>query len=240
MCGTYVHYGIISPLHTFDLLRLAPNLTECLFHNSRIVPDVDTTEILVLPKLRRLMFGEGGTRPTSGQGLLSHLSLHALETLGSDGSSDNLFSFLSRSSPPLRELVLGNGLDFDPSAQYLGILPHLRRLEVWYPRCHSVEQFFVALAEYPFLLPRLDTLVMHFNRDQERNLSDSFWEELNRALVARRTQFQLFHLTVAAGIWVPQWKTPAPDMIAAFTELAADGVEIRLSAKGGTWNHTFN
>jgi hypothetical protein len=81
---------------------------------------------------------------------------------------------------------------------------------------------------------------VHFNRDQAHDLSDSFWEELNRALVARRTQFQLFHLTVPAGNGVPEWKTPAPDMIAAFTELAADGVEIRLSANGGTWNHTFN
>jgi hypothetical protein len=39
---------------------------------------------------------------------------------------------------------------------------------------------------------------------------------------------------------VPEWKMPAPDMIAAFTELAADGVEIHLSAKSGIWNHTFN
>ncbi|KAJ7301841.1 hypothetical protein DFH08DRAFT_794879 [Mycena albidolilacea] len=160
MRGMDVDY-VISPRHTVDLLRSAPNLTECLFHNSEIVPDVDTTEILVLPKLRRLMFGEVGTRPSSGQDLLSHLWLPALETLGSDESSDNLFSFLSRSSPPLVELVLGTGWDFGPSAQYLGILRHLRRLGVWYPRCHSVEQFFVVLAESPFLLLRLDTLVMH-------------------------------------------------------------------------------
>ncbi|KAJ7862011.1 hypothetical protein B0H14DRAFT_2741110 [Mycena olivaceomarginata] len=222
MRGTDVDYGI-SPRHTFDLLRLAPNLTECLFHNSEIVTDADTTEILVLPKLRRLI-----------RDLLSHLSLPALETLGSDVSSDNL------SSPPLRELVLGNGWDFGPSAQYLGVSPHLRRLEVWYPQCHSVEQFFVALAESPFLLPRLDTLVMHFDNNQVYDPSDSFWEKLNCALVARRTQFQLFHLTVPAGNGMPEWKTPAPDMIVAFTELAADGVEIRLSANGGTWNHTFN
>ncbi|KAJ7854323.1 hypothetical protein B0H14DRAFT_2756760 [Mycena olivaceomarginata] len=238
MRGMDVDY-VISPRHTFDLLRLAPNLTECLFHNSQIVPDVDTTEILVLPKLRRLMFGEGGTCPTSGQDLLSHLWLPALETLGSDESSDNLFSFLNRSLPPLVELVLGTGWDFSPSAQYLGILPHLRRLEVWYPRCHSVEQFFVVLAESPFLLLRLDTLVMHFDEDEVYDLSDSFWEALNCALLARRTQFQLFHFMIFDDSW-PEWKMPAPDMITTFTELAADGVEIRLSANGGIWNHTFN
>jgi hypothetical protein len=38
----------------------------------------------------------------------------------------------------------------------------------------------------------------------------------------------------------PEWKMPAPDMITTFTELAADGMEIRLSANGGIWNHTFN
>ncbi|KAJ7902888.1 hypothetical protein B0H14DRAFT_1150068 [Mycena olivaceomarginata] len=237
MHGTDVYCGI-SPHHTFDLLRLAPNLTECLFHNLRVVPDVGTTEILVLPKLRRLMFGEGGTCPIGGQGLLSHLSLPALETLGSDGSGDDLFSFLSRSSPPLVELVFGNSWDFGPSAQYLGILPHLGRLEVWYPQFHWVEQLFVALAESPFLLPRLDTLVMHFNNGQVHDLPDSFWEELNRALVARRTQFQLFHFMIPDDS-LPEWKMPAPDMITAFTELAADGVEIRLSADYGTWNHTF-
>ncbi|KAJ7854316.1 hypothetical protein B0H14DRAFT_3136612 [Mycena olivaceomarginata] len=237
MRGTDVYRGI-SPRHTFDLLRLAPNLTECLFHNLQIVPDVGTTEILVLPKLRQLMFGEGGTCPTYSQDLLSHLSLPALETLGIAGSSDNLFSFISRSSPPLVELVLGNGWDFGPSAQYLGILPHLRRLEVWYPRCHSVEQFFVVLAESPFLLPRLDTLVMHFEEDGVYDLHDYFWEELNRALVARRTQFQLFHFMIPDDS-LPEWKMPAPDLITALTELAADGVEIRLSADGGTWNHTF-
>jgi hypothetical protein len=91
-----------------------------------------------------------------------------------------------------------------------------------------VEQFFVVLAESPFLLPHLDTLVMHFDNNQVHDLSDSFWEELKCALVARRTQFQLFHLTVPGGTGVPEWKTPAPDMIVAFSKLAADGVEIRL------------
>jgi hypothetical protein len=72
------------------------------------------------------------------------------------------------------------------------------------------------------------------------DLSDSFWEELNRALVARRIQFQLFHCTVPDYGLPEQWQMPAPDMIAAFTELAADGVEIHVSANTGTCNHTFN
>ncbi|KAJ7301864.1 hypothetical protein DFH08DRAFT_827159 [Mycena albidolilacea] len=94
--------------------------------------------------------------------------------------------------------------------------------------------------ESPFLLPRLDTLVMDFDEDKVYDLPDSFWEELNHVLVARRTQFQLFHFTTPDD---NSWKMPALDTIAAFTELAADGMEICLSAetrRSRTWNHTFN
>ncbi|KAJ7843393.1 hypothetical protein B0H14DRAFT_3456152 [Mycena olivaceomarginata] len=100
MRGAAFDYYPTCPRRTFDLLRVAPNLTECLFRNSDIESDMGTTEILVLPKLRRLMFGEGGTCPTNSQDLLGYLSLPALETLGSDESSDDLFSFLSRSTTP--------------------------------------------------------------------------------------------------------------------------------------------
>jgi hypothetical protein len=70
-------------------------------------PDED----VVLPALRRLSFGGAlGHHPDSEDNILNHLSLPTLETLFlRNVAADDLLSFLRRSSPPLKELILGGG-----------------------------------------------------------------------------------------------------------------------------------
>jgi len=232
-----------------DLLRLAPNLTECLFHDMTLTEfDYDVTEKLVFPRLRRLMFGESGTCPYSEDYVLKHLSLPALETLSlsmdlisyQGRRLDDLVSFLKRSSPPLQELVLGFGckeLDFVGLAECLRLIPTLMRLEAWRPRGRVAEQLFAALAESPSLLPNLHTLTIHLSAPEVAETSDSFWTKLSLALAARRAQFRVFHLKIPVRL--PDSWMPAPDITAAFRELAADGAQICIGDIDGIWNHTF-
>ncbi|KAJ6558206.1 hypothetical protein B0H19DRAFT_1150372 [Mycena capillaripes] len=90
-----------------ELLRLAPNLVQCSFFRVFPMYDIESEpdEILVLPALRRLAFGEYEMYSDSDDDILNHLSLPGLETLSVslwDISGDELFSFLKRSLPPLR------------------------------------------------------------------------------------------------------------------------------------------
>jgi hypothetical protein len=93
-------------------MHLAPNLVECVFELMDVfdIRNPDDHEKVVLPALRRLIFGPSGTCPVSDDDVLKCLSLPALEALSlsiRDVSGDDLISFLKRSSPPLQELVLG-------------------------------------------------------------------------------------------------------------------------------------
>ncbi|KAF7361385.1 hypothetical protein MSAN_01171300 [Mycena sanguinolenta] len=113
---------------TLELLQLTPNL-ECLVANTNILLDVNI-EKLVHPKFRRLIFGNNESWPHGGLELL--MSLPSLETLSMDLTSGTLLLFLKESSPPLVELIIGeaDNLGFDELSQCLGLVPHLRRLEM--------------------------------------------------------------------------------------------------------------
>ncbi|KAJ7854279.1 hypothetical protein B0H14DRAFT_2756560 [Mycena olivaceomarginata] len=186
------------------------------------------------------MFGERAMTPFFGCEILDHLSLPSLETLLANAMPDTLLSFLRRSSPPLRELVLGDESDFPRLAECLQPVPDLRRLEMWYPTAEAV---FAGLAESPTLLPHVNALVLHVT---ENDISDSFWAVLHRALLARRTGCLLVRITVPGRL--PDSKMPSPGIIAAFRALAVDGVQIQLGLTGEIWhvagdqemwNHTF-
>ncbi|KAJ7302197.1 hypothetical protein DFH08DRAFT_905730 [Mycena albidolilacea] len=224
-----IHGAQLSPHDILDLLRLAPNLIECTLEP---VVRIDVDEILVLPKLRRLMFGERATAPSYDFEILDRLSLPGLETLLANAIPDILLSFLRRSSPPLRELVLGKDSYFPLPAECLHLVPAL-----------PSEAVFAGLAESPALLPHLNALVLHVT---VYVISDSFWAALHRALLARRAEFQLVQITVLGRL--PDSKMPSPDLIAAFRALALDGVQIQLGltreiwhgvGDPETWNHTF-
>ncbi|KAJ7896401.1 hypothetical protein B0H14DRAFT_501188 [Mycena olivaceomarginata] len=227
--------GGFSPRHILDLLRLAPNLIECTLELDDIIA-VD--EILVLPKLHRLMFGEYGTSPRFDCRFLDHLSLPGLETLFVHAILERLLPFLQRSSPPLRELVLGDESDMPLLAECLHLVPDLRRFEMWDSLCSLVEDFFAALVQCPSLLPQLRTLVFRINEDQMvDDLPISLWTVALRALTARRTHLQVFHLEAPVGL--VSSIIPAAEISAALGELAADGMKICISGSDGEWKRTY-
>ncbi|KAJ7823588.1 hypothetical protein B0H14DRAFT_2826103 [Mycena olivaceomarginata] len=193
------HNGL-SSREIFQLLRLAPNLTECHFVNGHNLHDFDTGKTLVLSRLRRLTFG-ARTLPTPS----SILSLPHLEAL---------VIMRRRSSPPLRELALGS----------LILPPH-----VVSGIDKVMDQIFAAFIESPSLLPHLDTF---------SGLFRSFWENLNRVLIAWRTQLKGFHLILPYKLLDSQM--PAPEIITSLRELAVDGLHVQLTAIADQWDYTFD
>ncbi|KAF8145437.1 hypothetical protein K438DRAFT_1991835 [Mycena galopus ATCC 62051] len=79
-------------LQVLQLLRLAPNLVECVFARLETVDGLDVP-----------------SKTLSDDEILNVLTLPALEnlSLAMRISGDDLFSFFQRSAPPLRELVVG-------------------------------------------------------------------------------------------------------------------------------------
>ncbi|KAJ7896302.1 hypothetical protein B0H14DRAFT_3425660 [Mycena olivaceomarginata] len=87
------------------LLRLAPNLVECVFSDMEVefAPVAPRTgRRLVLPNLRRLVFDESKVKRETpfSCGVLDHLALPALEALVVNVVGTELLSFLTESSPP--------------------------------------------------------------------------------------------------------------------------------------------
>ncbi|KAJ7902846.1 hypothetical protein B0H14DRAFT_3851768 [Mycena olivaceomarginata] len=220
-----------------ELLHMSPNLTECILCHLEIIDDAEAAKVdIVLPKLRRLIFGEPGDLPFNNV-VLNYLSLPGLEVLSTslpdEGAWDDLLSFLKRSSPPLRELTVKfGGLGISNLPQYLCLVPDLRRLEVWWPKCHVMEELFTMLAETPSLVPNLNSLVVY----DPKSLSGSFWTALPRTLAARRTQLHVFRLEVLEPL--PASEMPAPSHIDAFRELAVGGTRVHIKAQG-PWEHAF-
>ncbi|KAJ6510642.1 hypothetical protein C8R45DRAFT_964723 [Mycena sanguinolenta] len=219
--------------YTLELLKLAPNLVEYLIYKTELLLDVQVGKV-VHPKLRRLIFGEPGTCPRSGgQNLLKYLSLPRLEALRIELPRGALLAFLKESSPPLLELTIqAFNTEFVELAECLHLVPALERLEIWYPRYLMVEELMKALAGSPALLPHLKTLSLCL-----AGYGEIDWPTLARALAALRTQLQLqsFHLVGLRRAPIAA-ELPTPEIIAAFRELAADGMEVCISAADGTWN----
>ncbi|KAJ6558215.1 hypothetical protein B0H19DRAFT_1070757 [Mycena capillaripes] len=220
-----------------QLLDLAPNLIECVFDGVEPVLDVRTTaKKLVLPCLHRLMFGGGyETYPSSDDGLLKSLTLPALETLSLRNiSGGDLFAFLKRSSPPLKQLVMdtaGSGVSVMQLQDCLHLVPTLADLKVWQPHSRLMTELSAALASSSSLLPNLHTLrIMDLYRSDEFD-PDAFWETLLRALSARRTRLQIVHIQLSIGTGEP----PA-DILAAFRALVVDGIQIYIGHIYGNSN----
>ncbi|KAJ7484970.1 hypothetical protein B0H11DRAFT_2279258 [Mycena galericulata] len=212
-----------------EILRLAPNLVGCVL--DRVYPwwdpIDDVREPVVLPTLRRLMFGQDGEY--SDGGILKHLSIPRLEALSVSMrvmSSAHLLSFLKRSAPPLQKLVLGGGFNptepVDQLVECLGLVPALTHFDLgWWPK-RRAEEIFAALAEFPpHLLSNLHSLIigLHWGH-APRPL---FWKTLLRALSVRRTQMRVVHVTT-----LESWK-PTADILAAFKELAEGGMDIFIA-----------
>ncbi|KAJ7896415.1 hypothetical protein B0H14DRAFT_2679306 [Mycena olivaceomarginata] len=127
-------WGLPS-LHISELLCLAPNLIECLFEYLPLSFSVPASQRIILPNLRRLLFGGDGALPGSANEVLDSLSLPGLKVLVADVRCDILLPFLKRSSPPLQELVFVERLfapyDFLWLDECLQLVPDLRQLKIW-------------------------------------------------------------------------------------------------------------
>ncbi|KAF7328778.1 hypothetical protein MVEN_02506500 [Mycena venus] len=101
-----IHERALHGPPILDLLRLAPNLVECILDEVVPVWNLNlTSKKLVLPNLRRLMFGLRTQNPDSDDDLLRCLSLPGLEVLSLSGrhvSGYNLFRFFGEviAAPP--------------------------------------------------------------------------------------------------------------------------------------------
>ncbi|KAF8198278.1 hypothetical protein K438DRAFT_1933625 [Mycena galopus ATCC 62051] len=210
------------------ILRVAPNITECFcgghLDGGFMHLDTATSENpLVLPMLRRLMFGELEEGDDSDDQILGRLSLPALESLFLPMRTvtfEGLLGFLRRSRPPLTEL--GMGWEYEPESpdpvhlhECLRLVPTLTGFKMWRPELYVVADFFAALADSPSLLPSLCSLTIEMAISWDRTTIDaeSSWRVLLRAVSTRR-----FHLRL---LGVP-WQAPPADVLAAFRELLAD------------------
>ncbi|KAJ7896371.1 hypothetical protein B0H14DRAFT_2679207 [Mycena olivaceomarginata] len=86
-------WGLPSP-HISELLCLAPNLIECLFEHLPLSFSVPASQRIILPNLRRLLFGGNGALPGSTNEVLDSLSLPGLEVLVAGVRCDILLPFL--------------------------------------------------------------------------------------------------------------------------------------------------
>jgi hypothetical protein len=205
-----------------QLLSLSPNIVECFFDRMELEPDSwpGATDKLVLPTLRRWTFGDLAYCPDSDEIILNRLTLPALEALYVV-VNDGLLGFLKRSLPPLQELSLGISASTDiPLREYLGLIPTLLRLTLWYPDSYLAADLFAALANSPSLLPNLCRLTIHSGGRASAIFDSSAWWTLLRMVSSRR--IQLYILLV---------KSPSSDVLAAFRELVADGVEVYIGTE---------
>jgi len=228
LCDSNEDLNTFSLDHIMRLLRLAPNLVECTFHNVCAYGYEDNKEILVLPRLLCLKFG---TTTAAGNlagedSILRHLTLPAVRTLAlpvTDISATDVSLFLKRSSPPLQKLVLGNGCrHFRDLEAWLRLVPSVAHFELG-PDQNStlVEDLLSALTDSPHLLPNLCSLKVLFNF---RPWYEPLYQKVFRALLARCTQ--LVHVEIRAA-HVVQSRID-PDIHAGLRKLAAQGIRIYI------------
>ncbi|KAJ7762053.1 hypothetical protein DFH07DRAFT_815091 [Mycena maculata] len=214
-----------DPESILDIFLLAPVLVECtldsLICHSPSLYDRIAREQLVLPSLRRLRFGRSLKDIYTHDGILRYLTLPSLRTLflSMKISSDDLISFLKRSSPPLRHLVISeagvsNFLQLDP---YLRLLPTVTHFELCGPS-GLVQELFAALVESPSsLLPHLQSLRIILS---DWETPQSLWEVLHRALSVRRTHLTHFTMEALQG--------PNSELRAVFRQLVAEGMDLSI------------
>ncbi|KAJ7160319.1 hypothetical protein C8R46DRAFT_1107716 [Mycena filopes] len=167
--------GFFTPAECVELLRSAPDLTECdfvnMFHAYALpTPKPRKWKPLTHTGLRRLRLGnpQQDRLGHNSARLLQNVTLPALKSLwiyDFDISKDEFVSFLKRSSPPLRSLhvdVSKGDWDAQDVRDYLRLLPNLTYVEV---TCHHTDgpdlalfPFLEVLETSPDLLPKLKHL----------------------------------------------------------------------------------
>ncbi|KAJ6466744.1 hypothetical protein C8R47DRAFT_1153548 [Mycena vitilis] len=220
-----------------QLLRSAPSLIECTFEDVHPVSEYKIEEnapTLVLPGLRRMMFGELPDCPRSGDCILKYLTLPALQNLRlslRDMSGDDLLSLLRRSAPPLEELALGDGFRAGSIRLHecLELVPILERFEMWGMNINLLGELLTTLTSSPSIVPNFHTLKIS-NLYKSGNAPDSCWEALLRVL-SSRSKMRIVHVELSPYSNI---KNPTADILAAFKDLAQHGLQIYIGSDGRT------
>ncbi|KAF7375477.1 hypothetical protein MSAN_00435700 [Mycena sanguinolenta] len=193
------------------------------------VVDNPNPQMLVVPTLRRLIFGE--TTNTDDY-ILHYLTLPALQTLSLPMryiSGEELVACVQRSAAPLRDLAL-RWQSHNISLLHLNLhdclrlIPTLTRFRMWRPRSDVVTELFIALAESSSFLPNLHDLTINIldTAHSPADISDSFWRDLVRALSNRHID-RLYIASVN--------KSPPQDVLDSLRELVAAGANIHTGTE---------
>ncbi|KAJ7641520.1 hypothetical protein FB45DRAFT_1022264 [Roridomyces roridus] len=213
----------VSLIPLLQLLRLAPNLVELVLHNvcsGWIDAAAQPIKHLVVPNLRCLVFRQ---RPGFYVfcGILPYISAPRLEklTLCAHMGSSDIFPFLHRSSPALRELVVEREDRFQQLEQCLALFSTtIIHLEIGEPGPAFLQCLFDKLARDALLnLQHLQLGNVHIH-------PDSLWNTLLHGLSTRRATMRTLRMTIQ-----PHTKFP-PDIRDGFRELAADGMDIWIGS----------
>ncbi|KAJ6488942.1 hypothetical protein C8R45DRAFT_993240 [Mycena sanguinolenta] len=215
------HRRRYSGFHIMQLLRGAPNIVECSFHNMYILHPLSNS--LAVPTLRRLIFGVA----TGNDEIFRYLSLPVSLPMMFFGDHD-IRAVLEESTPPLRDLTLGwewHNVDRSELRECLRLIPSLTRFAMWMPESEAVIQLFANLVDDPSLLPNLRDLAIHIRvtaHSPEPDISETSWWTLVRAVSTRRME-QLYIGPVAVS--------PPPDILASLRELVTGGANIHVGTE---------
>ncbi|KAJ7609617.1 hypothetical protein FB45DRAFT_943864 [Roridomyces roridus] len=215
----------------FHLLRGAPELTELSVKALSVLDAADgiwTAEV-VLPNLQRF---EYGYEPPVAEGALKYLTAPRLEFLSlSTAEEPSVVTFLKRSSPPLREVIIDYGPPVSQTAftEFLSHLPSVTRLKIGHLSGAAAESFFDILVETGSgALPSLQTLELYSMGDW------SDWSLVLRALSARRSGLRSVNLSHFSRHLAVPWSLDA-QFRGEFGQLVADGMEIYIQSEEAAW-----
>ncbi|KAJ7657496.1 hypothetical protein B0H17DRAFT_1185793 [Mycena rosella] len=231
--GVYAEEFLCSATATLDMLRKCPNAAECMldevsYSDDEYVIDMAETEMVVLPRMRHLNFGRHPDSHGCDASILPYLTLPCLQTLFIPWPNlEDLISFLKRSSPPLQQIIVGDG---GPSTLYqteelLSFLPMLTHFELFKPRENTTDQFLTVLTSSPHLLPNLTTIAFQYF-----DPPGPWYQQLLGFLHARRKQIHTVRI-----IWRDyRMVGPPADVLGQLRQFLDDGMKIHIGTEDVT------
>ncbi|KAJ7745221.1 hypothetical protein DFH07DRAFT_1063244 [Mycena maculata] len=217
------------------MLSAAPNLVECTFYDVWFGGDHPPTSLVTHTSLRDLYLGGSPTGSffetidrESSAAILLYLTLPVLERLwitNLDISSDNLFDFLERSSPPLRYLYMDCNNEPGDAEHFLQLIPTVTDLYIWFNAFSENFVFSMMAALASGFLPNLRNLIIH--GAQRR----SPYEQVLSTLSARRASGSPLQ-SFKWWEWVHGGSELSPEIVTALRELVADGMDIHIGQEG--------
>ncbi|KAJ7621406.1 hypothetical protein FB45DRAFT_1093186 [Roridomyces roridus] len=243
--------SVCAPSTIQQLLRCSPNLVNLYLYSLNMWESTDGERAaIVLPRLHRLDFGRNDWEPDSeGDEIFAMITtpgLESLHLLSMHTLSEDLLSFLKRSSPPLRELAF-DCLQMAGSTELLddifSVIPTLVHLDIGFPDSALLERLSTILTRrHPSrALPNLQALEFQYFAGDD--ISDSSWDHLLPVLVARRAELGAMRIYVHGASNLDGGPAVAvlsdfasPRVLPALKELAAGGMEFWI---GPSWEENL-